>query len=137
PGARTLLHGEQDSRRHVYEGPDTGEDAAAHRWRQRVPLAAGRLSQFRSCAQGLHAIEGPWLKLHGSREREEEGAPARIVMGKGTLIGKQTFSQILWGGPPGPRPAPWPANPVPGRIDFKQGAGPGGPARTRGSAPHS
>src|SRR5215813_7958995 len=37
----------------------------------------------------------------------------------------------LWGGPPGPRPAPWPATPA----DFKRIAGPGGPARTRGSAP--
>src|SRR6266404_2120047 len=36
----------------------------------------------------------------------------------------------MWGGPPGPQPAPWPARPF-GR------AGPGGPARTRGSAPQS
>src|SRR5438552_12773167 len=41
----------------------------------------------------------------------------------------------LWGGPPGPRPAPWPATRVRQEIDSKRRAGPGGPARTRGSAP--
>src|SRR5579859_2426417 len=35
----------------------------------------------------------------------------------------------LWGGPPGPRPTPWSACSNTGR------AGPGGPARTRASAP--
>src|SRR5439155_21126340 len=41
----------------------------------------------------------------------------------------------LWGGPPGPQPAPWPASRVRQEIDSKRRAGPGGPARTRGSAP--
>src|SRR5262249_31374266 len=41
----------------------------------------------------------------------------------------------LWGGPPGPQPAPWPAFRAPSEIDCKARAGPGGPARTRGSAP--
>src|SRR5438876_1467532 len=40
-----------------------------------------------------------------------------------------------WGGPPGPRPAPWPASRVRQEIDSKRRAGPGGPARTWGSAP--
>src|SRR5262245_41311985 len=37
----------------------------------------------------------------------------------------------LWGGPPGPRPAIRAAN----DIESQRRAGPGGPARTRGSAP--
>src|SRR5207249_7739686 len=42
------------------------------------------------------------------------------------------WSGIYWGGPHGPRPAPWPAwmRSIPLRR-----AGPGGPARTGGSAP--
>jgi hypothetical protein len=43
--------------------------------------------------------------------------------------------EALWGGPPGPRPAPWPATHAPRGIYGNRGAGPGGPARTRGSDP--
>src|SRR5690349_4383743 len=39
-----------------------------------------------------------------------------------------------WCGPPGPRPAPWPASRVWKKIDCERAAGPGGPARTRGSS---
>ena len=41
----------------------------------------------------------------------------------------------LWGRPPGLRLAPWPAFCVRRAPNFKWRAGPGGPARTGGSAP--
>src|SRR5438105_3070997 len=44
---------------------------------------------------------------------------------------------IRWGGPPGPRPAPWPASlPTAQRLATTRGSRPGGRLRTRGSAPH-